>query len=186
VAHLAHLVDGAPVVIPVLHWREGDRLYFHGSTASRTVRALQAGSPACAAVTLVDGLVLARSGFHHSANYRSVVVFGTATVVTDPEEKRRALDRFIDLRVPGRAATLRPATETELKATTVLWLPLDEASAKLRSGGPKDDPEDLDWPVWAGVIPLALAAGQPEPAPDADASLPPPVLRPVDRATPGE
>ena len=174
VAHVAYLVDGAPVVTPTLHWRDGDRLYLHGSGAGRMVRALVAGGPACIAVTLLDGLVLARSGFHHSANYRSVMVFGTATAVTDPEERRRALDRFIDARFAGRAAGLRPATATELKATAVLWLPLDEASAKVRTGPPTDDPGDLAWPAWAGVLPLGLEAGTPERAPDVDPALPVP------------
>ncbi len=176
VAHVAHLVDGAPVVTPALHWRDGDRLYLHGPSAGRMVRALCSGGPACVAVTLLDGLVLARSGCHHSANYRSVMIFGTATAVTDPSEKRQALDRFIDARFPGRAAGLRPATDGELNATAVIWLPLDEASAKVRTGLPKDDPGDLAWPAWAGVLPLALEVGTPEPAPDVDAALPVPAV----------
>ena len=184
VAHVGHLVEGVPVVTPVLHWRDGDRLYLHGSSASRMVRALAAGGPACVAVTLLDGFVLARSASHHSANYRSVMVFGTTTAVTDPGEKRRALDRFIDQRFPGRAAGLRPATAAELKATAVLWLPLDEASAKVRTGPPKDDPGDLGWPAWAGVLPLALEVGPPEPAPDVDPALPVPALPAAARRPP--
>lgn len=162
VCHLGFVRDGAPVVLPTLYARVGDRLYVHGSTGSRPLR--MAGSAGaeqedpglrvCVTVTHVDGLVLARSAFHHSINYRSVVVHGTAHQVTDPEEKRAALDALVDHVVPGRAADSRPADAKELAATAVLRLDLDEVSAKTRTGGPNDEPEDMDLPHWAGVVPL--------------------------------
>ena len=152
--------DGSPVVIPTIHWREGDELYFHGSAASRMLRSLKEGVDACVTVTLVDGLVLARSAFHHSMNYRSVVVFGKARVV-EGEEKLRALDALMTHITPDRAAGVRPPNEIELKQTLVLALPLEEASAKIRTGGPIDDEEDYALPVWAGVVPLKLTRGEP-------------------------
>ncbi|MGC0378637.1 pyridoxamine 5'-phosphate oxidase family protein [Streptomyces sp. SAI-229] len=157
VCHLGFVRDGAPVVLPTLYGRVGERLYVHGSTGSRPLRAAgqaDPGLPVCLTVTHVDGLVLARSAFHHSVNYRSVVVHGTARDVTDPEEKRRALDALVDHVVPGRAADSRPANKKELAATAVIRLDLDEVSAKLRTGGVNDEPEDLALPHWAGVVPL--------------------------------
>ncbi len=138
VCHLGFVHDGQPYVVPTLHARLGDRLYVHGSAASRTLRTLAEGAPMCATVTLLDGLVLARSVFEHSVNYRSVVVLGTATVVEDPGEKLTALQAFTEQLLPGRNADARQPTRKELKATSVLWLPLDEASAKVRSGPPDD------------------------------------------------
>ena len=161
ICHVGFVVNGAPVVIPTIHWREGDMLYFHGSAASRMLRSLKNGVEACVTVTLLDGLVLARSAFHHSMNYRSVVVFGTAREVTDPEEKVRALDALVEHVVRGRSAEIRPPNEKELRQTLVLALPLEEASAKIRTGGPVDDEEDYALPVWAGVLPLALVPGEP-------------------------
>lgn len=167
VCHVAFAdAEGQPYVIPTLHARVGDTVYIHGSTASRMVRTLAAGAPACLAVTLVDGLVLAKSAFHHSVNYRSVVVLGRMTRVTGEAERRAALDAFVEALVPGRTADARAANARELKATQVLALPLDEASAKVRTGGPVDDPEDLAVPAWTGVIPLAVAPGAPEGDPD--------------------
>ncbi|MFE4050341.1 pyridoxamine 5'-phosphate oxidase family protein [Streptomyces sp. YIM B13518] len=157
VCHLGFVRDGAPVVLPTLYGRVGERLYVHGSTGSRPLRAAgraDPGLPVCLTVTHVDGLVLARSAFHHSINYRSVVVHGTAYDVTDPEEKRQALDALVDHVVPGRAADSRPADKKELAATAVIRLDLDEVSAKLRTGGVNDEPEDLSLPHWAGVVPL--------------------------------
>ncbi|MFH8613098.1 pyridoxamine 5'-phosphate oxidase family protein [Streptomyces sp. NPDC018029] len=161
VCHLGFVRDGAPVVLPTLYGRVSDRLYVHGSTGSRPLRMAGAsateqdpGLPVCLTVTHVDGLVLARSAFHHSINYRSVVVHGTAHQVTDPEEKRLALDALVDHVVPGRAADSRPADAKELAATAVLRLDLNEVSAKARTGGPNDEPEDMDLPHWAGVVPL--------------------------------
>ncbi|MDT0399420.1 MULTISPECIES: pyridoxamine 5'-phosphate oxidase family protein [Streptomyces] len=157
VCHLGFVRDGAPVVLPTLYGRVGERLYVHGSTGSRPLRAAglaHPGLPVCLTVTHVDGLVLARSAFHHSINYRSVVVHGVAYDVTDAEEKRRALDALVDHVVPGRAADSRPANRKELAATAVIRLDLNEVSAKLRTGGANDEPEDLDLPHWAGVVPL--------------------------------
>jgi nitroimidazol reductase NimA-like FMN-containing flavoprotein (pyridoxamine 5'-phosphate oxidase superfamily) len=162
VCHLGFVHDGHPFVIPTLYGRVGDEVFVHGSSASRMLRTLKDGVDACLTVTLVDGLVLARSIFHHSINYRSVVVLGRAVEVTDPDEKLRALESFGERILPGRWAEVRPPTRQELKATSILRLPLDEASAKLREGPPKDEEEDYDLEVWAGVIPLALRAGEPQ------------------------
>lgn len=167
VCHLGFVRDGAPVVLPTLYGRVGERLYIHGSTGSRPLRAAgqaDPGLPVCLTVTHVDGLVLAKSAFHHSINYRSVVVHGIAHEVTDPEEKRAALDALVDHVVPGRSLDSRPANAKELAATAVISLDLNEVSAKLRTGGPNDDPEDLALPHWAGVLPLAPAHGAPLPA----------------------
>ena len=163
VAHLGFAVDGQPYVIPTLHARIGGEVYIHGSSASRAIRTLGGGLPACLTVTLLDGLVLARSAFHHSMNYRSAVVLGTARLVEGPEERLRALEAFTERLVPGRWDEVRPPSRQELKATRVLALSLDEASAKLRTGGPVDDEEDYALPVWAGVVPLEVRAGAPVP-----------------------
>lgn len=163
VAHLGFVADGQPYVIPTLHARVGDEVYVHGSAASRMVTLLGAGVPACLTVTLIDGLVLARSAFHHSMNYRSVVVLGTARFLEGPDERERALRAFTDKLIPGRWDEVRPPSRQELKGTRVLALPLTESSAKLRTGGPVDDDEDYDLDVWAGVIPLALTPGAPQP-----------------------
>jgi len=168
ICHVGFAVDGQPYVIPTGYARAGDRLYLHGSAASRMLRALGQGAQLCVTVTLVDGLVLARSAFHHSMNYRSVVVLGQARVVTDPEEKTAALSRFTNHVVPGRWEEVRQPTEQELKSTTVLALELDEVSAKVRTGGPIDDEEDYALPIWAGVVPLRVEADDPLP----DARLP--------------
>ncbi|GGU40642.1 pyridoxamine 5'-phosphate oxidase family protein [Streptomyces coeruleorubidus] len=169
VCHLGFVRDGAPVVLPTLYARVGERLYVHGSTGSRPLRAAgqaDPGLPVCLTVTHVDGLVLARSAFHHSINYRSVVVHGVAYDVTDPEEKRQALDALVDHVVPGRSADSRPASKKELAATAVLRLDLDEVSAKLRTGGVNDEPEDLGLPHWAGVVPVRKTYGTPIADPD--------------------
>lgn len=159
--HVGFAVDGQPVVIPTGYARSGDRLYIHGSAASRMLRTLDSGVDVCVTVTLLDGLVLARSGFHHSMNYRSVVVMGKARLVSGREEKLEALRAFTNHVVPGRWDEVRPPTEQELKATTVLAIPIEEASAKMRSGPPIDDEEDYSLPVWAGVIPAGLRFGAP-------------------------
>ncbi|MEV0474088.1 pyridoxamine 5'-phosphate oxidase family protein [Streptomyces prunicolor] len=169
VCHLGFVRDGAPVVLPTLYGRVGERLYVHGSTGARPLRMTgqaDPGLPVCLTVTHVDGLVLARSAFHHSINYRSVVVHGIAHQVTDPEEKRAALDALVDHVVPGRSADSRPANKKELAATMVIRLDLDQVSAKLRTGGANDEPEDLDLPHWAGVVPLRPAYGAPLPNDD--------------------
>ena len=161
--HVGFVVDGQPVVIPTIHTRVGDTVYFHGSAASRMLRTLRGGVEACVTVTILDGLVLARSTFHHSMNYRSAVIFGTATEVTDREEKLRALDALVEHVVRGRSVEARGPNEIELKATAVLALPINEASAKIRTGGPLDDEEDYAMPIWAGVLPMTLTPGEPIP-----------------------
>ena len=161
VCHVGFTDVRGPMVIPTAYARDGDHLYLHGAAGNAALAALRTGSPVCVTVTLVDGLVLARSAFHHSVNYRSVVVFATASEVTDPEEKRHALEAIVEHVAPGRGADARPVTDLELRVTRVVRVPLEEASAKVRTGGPKDDPEDLELPVWAGEIPLHLAAGAP-------------------------
>jgi uncharacterized protein len=169
VCHLGFVRDGAPVVLPTLYGRVGETLYVHGSTGSRPLRMTgqaDPGLPVCLTVTHVDGLVLARSAFHHSINYRSVVVHGIAHDVTDPAEKRAALDALVDHVVPGRAADSRPANRKELAATAVIRLDLSEVSAKTRTGGVNDEPEDLALPHWAGVLPLRK--GYDAPVPEAD------------------
>jgi uncharacterized protein len=163
VCHVAFAVDGQPYAIPTGYARVGDAIYLHGSAASRMLRSLSAGLSVCVTVTLVDGLVLARSAFHHSVNYRSVVILGQARLVTDPDEKAAALRAFTNHIVPGRWEEVRPVTAQELLGTSVLVLPIEEASAKIRTGPPVDDEEDLEWPVWAGVVPLALQNGDPVP-----------------------
>ncbi|MEU6981447.1 MULTISPECIES: pyridoxamine 5'-phosphate oxidase family protein [unclassified Streptomyces] len=176
VCHLGFVRDGAPVVLPTLYGRIGERLYVHGSTGSRPLRTAGHGEsapglPVCLTVTHVDGLVLAKSAFHHSMNYRSVVVHGTAHQVTDPQELRTALDALVDQVVPGRAADSRPGNAKELAATAVLRLDLDEVSAKVRTGGPNDDPEDAALPHWAGVVPVRRRYGTPVPAVDLDPAV---------------
>lgn len=161
ICHVGFAPNGQPFVIPTGYARAGDKLYIHGSQASRMLRSLSNGVDACVTVTIVDGLVLARSAFHHSMNYRSVVIFGRATLVEDREEKVAALLALSEHFVRGRWADVRQPTELELKATTVLSVPLEEASAKIRTGPPLDDEEDYALPVWAGVIPLRLEAAAP-------------------------
>jgi len=163
ICHVGFVVDGQPVVIPTIHVRVGDTLYFHGSAASRMLRSLRNGVEACVTVTLLDGLVLARSAFHHSMNYRSVVVFGKGREVTDREEKLQALDALVDHVVPGRAAVVRAPNELEIKQTLVIALPLAEASAKVRTGPPVDDEADYALDVWAGVVPIRLVKDEPVP-----------------------
>lgn len=160
--HVGYIFDGYPVVTPTLYWREGDAIYWHGSSASRALRASQ-DLEVCLTVTHLDGLVLARSAFHHSANYRSAMIFGTARVVTGDEEKIARLKAMMDGLFPDRWGQMRPVSDQELKATRILWMPLDEASVKIRTGDPVDDDEDMDDDVWAGVVPLSLSLGKPEP-----------------------
>ncbi len=164
VCHLSFVVDGEPRVLPTLHVRIGEVLYVHGSTGSRPLRSANPeGIKVSVAVTLLDGLVLARSQFHHSANYRSVIAHGTATVVTDPAEKSAVLTAIVEKIAAGRAADTRPPAPKELAQTSVLALPLNEVSAKVRAKGVSDDPEDYALPHWAGVLPLRVVAGEPEP-----------------------
>lgn len=165
VCHAAYVTDGRPVVIPVLYARDGDRVLLHGSNSMGIARAVRAGSPLCVTVTHVDGLVVARSSFNSSANYRSVVIHGEGRLL-DGDEKRQALDHIIEKLIPGRLADIRESTESEVGQTAVIEVTLDESSTKVRRGGPEDDPDDMDSEVWAGVIPYSVVTGEPIPAPD--------------------
>lgn len=183
VCHVGYLSAGRPVVLPMTHARREETLYLHGSTgsgpllAAKAATASGAGLPVCVTVTLVDGLVLARSAMHHSVNFRSVVMLGDARVVDDPAEKSRALSCLLDHIAPGRSADCRAPDARELAATGVLALDLVEVSAKVRNGPPADDPQDLPLPHWAGVVPLSLTAGRPVPAEDLSPGTPlPPYL----------
>ena len=177
-AHVGFQTEGQPFVIPTLYGRDEDKLYLHGSAASRMLRGLDTGIPACVCVTMVDGLVLARSAFHHSMNYRSVVAFGTARKIEGAEEKTRALRIISEHLIAGRWSDVRGPSDKELKATAVLEFSIEEASAKIRTGPPVDEEEDYSLPVWAGVLPLRLEAKTPVPDPRLAASvkLPPYVL----------
>ena len=172
--HVATVVDGSPRIIPTIHARAGDTLYIHGSTASRTLRALREGAEVCVSVTLLDGLVLARSAFNHSMNYRSVVVYGTAREVTDPDEKWDAQRALVEHVVPGRAEQVRMPDEQELKQTSIFAVSLSEASAKVRTGPPKDREDDYELPVWAGELPFRLQPEGPVPDPQLYAGAQPP------------
>ncbi len=173
--HVAYVIDGQPYCTPTIHWREGDRLYWHGSSASRMLRHEKAGAPVCLTVSHFDGLVLARSGFNHSANYRSAMCFGTAAIVSDPQERARALTAVTDRFWPGRSTTLRPISEQEAKATTIIGMTIDEAAVKIRAKGVgDDDTEDADFPVWAGVIPVSTVIGALRPSPAMPSPLPVP------------
>jgi nitroimidazol reductase NimA-like FMN-containing flavoprotein (pyridoxamine 5'-phosphate oxidase superfamily) len=163
--HVAYTFDGQPYCTPTIHWREDDRIYWHGSSASRMLRQLRGGTPACLTVSHLDGLVLARSGFNHSANYRSAMCFGTARIIDEPQEKLKALAGVVDRFYPGRSETLRPISVQEAKATTVIGMRIEEASAKVRAKGVGDDEEDYGHPVWAGVIPVRMVIGAAEPCP---------------------
>lgn len=177
VAHLAVVVDGAPVVLPFACARAGDQLVLHGSTRAGVLSAIAGGAPVSVAVTLIDGLVVARSAFHSSMNYRSVVVHGSARVVDDAAEKVRLLEALADHLTPGRRAVIRPMNDGELRATQVLTIALETFSAKIRTGGPIDAPEDLDPNLWAGVFPLAAVFGTPQPDATTRPQLAPPELR---------
>lgn len=174
-AHVGFCIDGQPFVIPMLYARDGDAVLLHGSIASRLMRGLADGLPACLSVTHVDGLVLARSHFHHSANYRSVVCFGTARVVDDAAQKAAALARFVDAILPGRAAESRPSDRNELAATLLLRFTIEDASAKVREGGPRDDPADSGLDHWTGVVPMQARYAAPIAAEDCTSPLPPSV-----------
>lgn len=162
ICHVGFVADGKPVVIPTIHARAGKTLYVHGSQASRMLRALREGADVCITITLLDGLVLARSAFHHSMNYRSVVVFGQAREVTDPAERLLALDAIVEHVAHGRTSDARRPNDVELKKTMVIAVPLEEVSAKMRAAGVGDEEEDYALPIWAGVLPLRLTPGAPE------------------------
>jgi len=165
VCHLAFVSDDHPVTIPTMYVRDGDRVIVHGSAAARMTRTLATGLPVCLTVTLLDGVVFARTANNHSMNYRSAVLLGTTTAVTDPDEKLAAMRALVERIAPGRWVQVREPSAQEMKATTILELPIEEASAKVRTGPPLDDEEDLSMPVWAGVVPLAIAPGEPVPDP---------------------
>jgi nitroimidazol reductase NimA-like FMN-containing flavoprotein (pyridoxamine 5'-phosphate oxidase superfamily) len=174
ICHVGFVVDGQPYVIPTIHARVGERLYLHGSPASRMLNALAQGIEVCVTVTLIDGLVLARSAFHHSMNYRSAMIFGTATAVEDAEEKARILQALAEHLIKGRWHDIRTPTPAELKKTFVLSLPIDEASAKVRTGPPLDDEEDYELTVWAGILPLSLRPSEPIADPRLPTGITPP------------
>lgn len=165
ICHVGFVSDGQPFVIPTIHARIGDEIFVHGAAASRMLKTLAASLPVCVTITLVDGLVLARSAFHHSMNYRSVVILGSARDLTDDGEKRRALEAIVEHVVPGRLPSVRPPSDNEVRGTRVLALAISEASAKVRTGPPLDDEADYGVPCWAGEIPLHLVGGQPVPDP---------------------
>jgi uncharacterized protein len=161
--HVGYVIDGDPYVTPTSYWREADHVYWHGSSASRMLRTLEAGTQVCLTVAHIDGLVLARSGFHHSINYRSVMLFGRAHKVDGEAAKERALQNFVERLYPGRWNELRPVNRKELKATTVLHMKIEEGAAKVRTGPPVDDEEDYGLPIWAGVVPVRMQVGCPVP-----------------------
>lgn len=163
-AHIGYQINGAPSVLPTLQWREGDHVYWHGSAASRAIRAME-GAEVCLTVTCMDGYVLARSAFHHSVNFRSAMLFGVAEKVTEEEAKAASLKAMVDHIFPGRWDALRPMTAQELKATALMRMPIEEGAAKIRSGAPKDDEEDYALPIWAGVVPIAMELKLPQPDP---------------------
>ncbi|HET6794029.1 MAG TPA: pyridoxamine 5'-phosphate oxidase family protein [Acidimicrobiales bacterium] len=176
ICHVGFALDGSPWVFPTAYTRIDDGLFLHGAVANFGLRAVVGGAEACVTVTVVDGLVLARSAFHHSMNYRSVMVFGRGAAVDDPAAKRQAMMAIVDHMVPGRAADTRPPTDDELRRTLVVRIPLDEASAKVRTGGPVEEPDDIGLAHWAGELPLALRPGEPvaDVAAPGDADLAPP------------
>jgi len=176
VGYVAWVADGQPYATPTSVWRQGDRLYWHGSAASRMIRAVDE-QPVCVTVAHVDGLVMARSGTNHSVNYRSAMVLGTAHRVTDPVEAAAALEAFFDHLYPGRWPKLRPMTEKELRATAVVWVDLAEASAKVRADVNHDDEGDETWPAWGGVIPVRTILGEPEPDAFTPDGMPSPEVR---------
>lgn len=174
VCHLGFESAHGPVVLPTAYGRAGDVIYVHGAAGNAALKTLRSGAPVCLTVTLVDGLVLARSGFHSSINYRSAVVFGSAREVTDKGGKHEAMHTIIEHVLPGRDADLRPVTDAEYRATRVLAIPIRETSAKIRTGGPQDDPEDVELPIWAGVVPLRVVASPPITADDVMPGTPTP------------
>jgi nitroimidazol reductase NimA-like FMN-containing flavoprotein (pyridoxamine 5'-phosphate oxidase superfamily) len=172
--HVAFVVDGWPYAVPTVHARDGERLLIHGSTLSRMLGALAGGVPVCVTVTAIDGIVAARSAFNHSLNYRSAMVFGTATAIDEPAEKLRALRAIVDHVLPGRWTEVREPSATEMKATQIVWIPLDRATAKVRSGGSIDNPADRASRVWSGVVPIVTRLEPPTDVPEDVAGLPVP------------
>ena len=185
VGSVGYVIDGQPYVTPTAIWRTGDRLFWHGSSASRMLRRTKGGVPVCVSVFQLDALVLARSGFNHSVDYRSVILLGQAWEVEDEAEKLADLRAFVEHLYPGRWDELRPPTRQELKATTVLWMEIAEASAKIRDVGAHDEPGDESWPTWAGSIPVALTFGAPVPDPFVPPGLEAPAVSPAIGGSPG-
>lgn len=179
--HVATVLEGRPIVTPVFHWRDDTHVYWHGAQTNRMMNAALAGE-VCLTASRVDGLVLARSALHHAANYRSVVIYGRPHEIVAPSDKRAQLEAFIEKLYAGRWATLRPIKDNEIKATRIVALPIEEASAKVRDGGPNEDPDDIGWPVWGGIIPLQLAVGRPEPDAHVAAESAPPAPQTLMRA----
>jgi len=173
-AHVGYTIDGQPYVTPTLQWRDGGRVYWHGSSASRMLRTTRAGVPVCLTVSLMDGWVMARSAFHHSVNYRAAMLFGTAHMLEEPQEKQAALKHMMETYFPGRWDMLRPVQTQELKATMVLAMEIEQASAKIRSGPPGDDEEDYALPIWAGVLPMTQVMGAPLDDPKLSPGIPVP------------
>ncbi len=171
ICHVSFVVDGQPFMIPTIHARDGDHVLLHGLKGGRMLKHLEAGHDVCIAVTLLDGLVLARSAFHHSMNYRSVVLFGKGQEITDEEAKMAAMKRFVDHLTPNRWDSLRPVTDKEIKATSIVAISIDEVAAKVRTGPPSDDDEDYELPIWAGLLPLSLTAGEVEDDPVLNAGI---------------
>jgi nitroimidazol reductase NimA-like FMN-containing flavoprotein (pyridoxamine 5'-phosphate oxidase superfamily) len=163
--HVAYVIDGQPYCTPTIYWRDGDHLYWHGSSASRMLRSLEAGVPVCLTVAHLDGLVMARCGFNHSANYRSAMCFGTARLLTEEAAKTKGMLDVVDRFYPGRSGDLRANNKQEIKATSIIGMEIEEASVKVRAKGVADDPVDVDFPVWAGVIPVRTVIGADEPCP---------------------
>jgi nitroimidazol reductase NimA-like FMN-containing flavoprotein (pyridoxamine 5'-phosphate oxidase superfamily) len=173
VAYVGMVMEGRPFVLPTSHWRDGDRIYWHGAASGRMTVGMEK-QPVCLTLALLDGLVFARSAFHHSVNYRSVMLFGRPELLTDSAEKKRQLEIFINRIAPGRWEKLRPMQANELKATGIMSMPIDEGSAKVRAAPPADDDEDYDWPVWAGVLPLHRHWSEPQPCPRLKGAMEPP------------
>ena len=164
ICHVAYVFEGNPIVTPTNQWREGDYVYWHGSSASRMMRAAT-NAQVCMSIAILDGMVMARSAFNHSVNYRSVMLFGEAELISDPAQAQASLEQMIDAYFPGRSKELRPMKPREVKATALLRMPINEATAKIRTGMPVDEEDDYDWPVWAGVLPVSLTVGEPQPDP---------------------
>jgi uncharacterized protein len=164
ICHVGFIHEGQPFVIPTLHARREDEILLHGAASSRLIRHIAAGQPVCLTVTHIDGIVMAKTVFNHSINYRSAVIFGRGRLVDEPAEKLAALEQFTEKLLPGRWADVRPPNTIEMKATAIVAVAIESASAKIRQGGPKDDPPDTEWPAWAGVLPLQMVMAPPEPA----------------------
>lgn len=171
ICHVGYVIEGAPYVTPTIYWRDQNRIYWHGSSASRALKSQQVMGQVCLTVTHLDGLILARSAFHHSANYRSIMLFGKPQMITDRAEMDAALEVLMDRITPERWAEVRGPNDQEAKATNVLWMEIDEGSVKVRTGGANDEPEDMDLDVWAGIVPVTVSMDPPIPNADLDSGI---------------